>query len=151
MNNTALRAEMQASQVENTPTTHMIFANKEQKQFYYEKLKRVRVQDCYHKALIYILGIAENTRTHFDQIYDCKTGYIKIECLQEGWQTSSSAKAVRLAFNLYTDKTSSVNAYKRKDKQIAECREYSISQIFCCEYARYFWEGIRLRYAEYCH
>ena len=31
-----------------------------------------------------------------------------------------------------------------------ECRKYSVSDIFCCSYAMYFWEGIKLRYPEYC-
>lgn len=46
--------------------------------------------------------------------------------------------------------TPSVNDYRRKDEQISECMEYSISDIFCCSYARYFWEGIKLRHPEYC-
>ena len=74
MNNTALRAEVQS-----TSNTHMVFANEEHKKFYYEKLEQARYQDCYHKALIYILGISEGTRNHFIQIYDMKSGYIKPE------------------------------------------------------------------------
>ena len=57
---------------------------------------------------------------------------------------------VRLAFNLYTDGTPSIDDYKRKDEQIDECREYSVSNIFCCGYAMYFWQGVKLRYPEYC-
>ncbi len=44
----------------------------------------------------------------------------------------------------------SIDEYKRKDEQIDECREYSVSDIFCCGYAMYFWQGIQLRYPEYC-
>ncbi|MCI8751738.1 MAG: hypothetical protein HFH66_10305, partial [Lachnospiraceae bacterium] len=54
MNNTALRAEAQSAN-----NTHMVFADEEHEKFYYEKLKKARYQDCYHKALIYILGISE--------------------------------------------------------------------------------------------
>ena len=79
-----------------------------------------------------------------------KSGYIKPECLHQGWQTNGSVKVVRLAFNLYTDGTPSVDDYKRKDEQINECREYSVSDIFCCGYALYFWQGIQLRYPECC-
>lgn len=145
MNNTALRAEAQSAN-----NTHMVFANEEHEKFYYEKLEQARYQDCYHKALIYILGISEDTRYHFSQIYDMKSGFIKPECLHQGWQTSGSVRVVRLAFNLYTDGTPSVDDYKRKDEQIRECREYSVSDIFCCGYAMYFWQGIKLRYPEYC-
>lgn len=146
MNNTALRAEAQRAN-----KTHMVFANEEHEKFYYEKLRQARYQDCYHKALIYILGITEDTRNHFSQIYDIKSGYIKTECLHQGRQTSGSVRVVRLAFNLYTDGTPSVDDYKRKDEQVSECREYSVSDIFCYGYAMYFWEGIKLRYPEYCH
>ena len=71
MNNTALRAEVQSAN-----NTQMVFANEEHEKFYYEKLEQARYQDCYHKALIYILRISEDTR---------------------------------LAFNLYTDGTPSVD------------------------------------------
>ena len=145
MNNTALRAGAQSAN-----NTHMVFANEEHEKFYYEKLEQARHQDCYHKALIYILGISEGTRNHFSQIYDMKSGFIKPECLHQGWQTSGSVRVVRIAFNLYTDGTPSVDDYKRKDEQIRECREYSVSDIFCCGYALYFWQGIKLRYPEYC-
>ena len=72
MNNTALRAEVPSAN-----NTHMVFADEEHEKFYYEKLEQARYQDCYHKALIYILGISEDTRKHFSQIYDIKSGYIK--------------------------------------------------------------------------
>ena len=142
MNDTALRAGAQSA-------THMVFAGREHEAFYYEKLAQARYQDCYHQALIYILGISRDTREHFDQIYNIKTGGIRPKCLNEGWQTSGSVKVVRLAFNLYTDVTPSVDNYKRKDDQISECRAYSVSDLFCSSYAIYFWQGIQLRYPEY--
>ena len=45
MNNTALGAEK------------IIFIGEAHEKFYYEKLKEVRYQDVYHKALCYCLGI----------------------------------------------------------------------------------------------
>ncbi|MCX4339689.1 MAG: DUF6075 family protein [Lachnospiraceae bacterium] len=57
MNNTALRAEVLSAD-----NTHMVFANNEHERFYYEKLEQARYQDCEHKALIYVLGISEDTR-----------------------------------------------------------------------------------------
>jgi len=57
----------------------MVFANEEHEKFYYEKLEQARYQDCCHKALIYIFGISEDTRNHFSQIYDMKSGYIKTD------------------------------------------------------------------------
>ncbi|MDE6433418.1 MAG: hypothetical protein K2L07_04245 [Lachnospiraceae bacterium] len=120
MNNTALRAEAQSAN-----NTHMVFADKEHERFYYEKLAQARSQDCFHQALFYVLGILRDTREHFDQIYNIKTGNLRLKCLNEGWQTSGSVKVVRLAFNLYTNGMPSLDNYKRKDEQIDECREYS--------------------------
>ena len=85
MNNTALRAE-----VRSTNNTHMVFANEEHEKFYYEKLEQARYQDCYHKALIYILGISEDTRNHFSQIYHIKSECVKTECLHQGCVCTSA-------------------------------------------------------------
>ena len=93
MNNTALGAEK------------IIFISEAHEKFYYEKLKEVRYQDVYHKALCYCLGINDDTRRNANRIYDFKTGCVKTECLQEGWQTSGSVKVVRMAFNLYCNST----------------------------------------------
>lgn len=79
MNNTALRAE---TEITNT----IIFKNEKHKEFYQTYMKKCRRQDVYHKALIYCLGISEDTRVNIDRIYDLRTGYVKTECLQEGWQ-----------------------------------------------------------------
>ena len=145
MNNTALRAGAQSAN-----NTHMVFTDEEHERFYYEKLEQARSQDCYHKALIYVLGISEDTRKHFSQIYDIKTGNVKTDCLYQGWQTSGSLIVIRLAFNLYTDTTPSVNDYKIRDGKMKECRKYSVSDIFNFGYALYNWQGIKLRYPEYC-
>ena len=79
MNNTALGAENKKEQTIN-------FISEAHEKFYYEKLKEVRYQDVYHKALCYCLGISDDTRRNVDSIYDFKTGCVKTECLQEGWQ-----------------------------------------------------------------
>ena len=48
MNSTALGAE-------NTKKESIIFISEAHEKFYYEKLKEVRYQDVYHKALVYCL------------------------------------------------------------------------------------------------
>ena len=143
-NNTALRAGKDT-------TLTITFKNKEHEKFYYTYLPKCRYQDVYHKALVYCLGIDRDTRENAEQIYDFKTGYVKTECLHEGWQTSGSVRIIRLAFNLYCDGTPSVYDYEGdSDRQVDECREYSVSDLFCCGYARYFWEAVKIRYPEYC-
>ena len=61
------------------------------------------MKDCYHKALVYCLGISEDTRRNVDRIFDFQMNVIKPECLKEGWITSGSQMVIYLAFNLYTD------------------------------------------------
>ena len=127
----------------------MNFMNNAHEKFYYEKLKEVRYQDVYHKALCYCLGINGDTRKNADRIYNFKTGSVKTKCLHEGWQTSGSLKVVRMAFNLYCNSTPSVWDYEDAEEQVNECRQYTVEDIFCCAYAPYFWQAVQIRYPEY--
>ena len=70
MNNTALGAETKKQTINFISDAH--------EKFYYEKLKEVRYQDVYHKALCYCIGINNDTRRNADRIYDFKTGCVKI-------------------------------------------------------------------------
>ena len=81
------------------------------------------------KALCYCLGINEDTRRNVDRVYNFKTGCVKPECLHEGWQTSGSAKVVRIAFNLYCNGTPSVDDEQDTEEQMDECRRYSVEEI----------------------
>ena len=127
----------------------IIFISEQHKNFYYEKLKEVREQDVYHKALCYCLGINNDTREHINRIYDFKTGLVKPECLHDGWQTSGSVKVVRMAFNLYCNGTPSVNEEDTVEDQLLECRQYSVEELVCCSYAPFFWQAVQIRYPEY--
>jgi len=142
MTTTALGAEPEKVQ-------EIYFISKAHEKFYYEKLQEVRCQDVYHKALCYCLGINDDTRRNVNRIYDFKTGYVKTECLQEGWQTSGSVRVVRMAFNLYCNGTPSVYDYQDTEEQVNECKEYSAEELFCCSYAPFFWQAIQIRYPEY--
>ena len=53
-------------------------------------------------------------------------------------------------FNLYCNGAPSVGDYEAEEDQLKECQYYSIEDLFCCGYARYFWEAIKIRYPEYC-
>lgn len=127
----------------------ILFVNKEHEDFYNETLNKVRRQDVYHQALCYCLGINADTRRNISHIYDFESGCVKTECLHEGWQTSGSLRVVRMAFNLYCNGTPSVYDYEDMEDQVAECRQYTVEDLFCCEYAVYFWQAIQIRYPEY--
>lgn len=131
-------------------TNTITFKNEDHENFYWDYLAKCRCQDVYHKALVYCLGIDNDTRGAVNQIYDFKTGCVKTECLHKGWITSGSAKIVRMAFNLYCNATPSVNDYEDIDDQLKESKRYTVEDLFCCGYARYFWEAIKIRYPEYC-
>ena len=71
MNNTALGAENKKKQTIN-------FISEAHEKFYYEKLKDVRYQDVYHKALCYCLGIdcMKNTTTKIANAFVLSDKYI---------------------------------------------------------------------------
>ena len=128
------------------------FADNEHLDFYAEQTGRLK-PDCYLKALIYTLGICGDTRCRFDSIYDAKKRRIAPETLYAEWQTGGSMKVTRLAFQLFTDTVPTALTYDdAKDRVVEdfdECKKYSVSDIFCCGFAPYFVEAIRLRYPEY--
>ena len=140
--NTALGAEKSKER-------RITFKNKEHEKFYNTYLSKCRYQDSYHKALVYCLGLSEDTRQNVNRIYNFETGFIKPECLQEGWQTSGSVKVVRMAYNLYCNGTPSVLDYDDAEEQVDECRMYTVEELFCCAYAPYFWQAVQIRYPEY--
>lgn len=140
MKNTALSAKKETIK----------FKNNSHQKFYEKWMPQCRYQDVYHKALVYCLGINDDTRECVTQIYNFETGCVNTECLTNGWITSGSAKVVRMAFNLYCNGTPSVEEYKDETERLSECKLYTVEDIFCTGYARYFWEAIKLRYPEYC-
>lgn len=58
---------------------NIIFISEAHEKFCYEKLKEVRCQDVYHKALCYCLSINDDTRRNIKSIYDFKTGTVKTD------------------------------------------------------------------------
>lgn len=127
----------------------MEFLDENHKKFWKEKniiLERYNRKDVYYKSLIYTLGICEQTRENFNKIFDIKNGEINIDSLHESWQTNTSQKVTRVAFSLW-------NGCNYESQQDAEkgkiSNNYNISDIFCCGYAPYFYEAIKIRYPEY--
>lgn len=129
----------------------IIFKDDRHRDFFYTVLQNCRERDVYHMALMYCLGISADTREHFRDVYDFENCCVKPECLREGWITSGSAKIVRLAFNLFCNGTPSVYDEENDvEEQLEECGKYTVENLFCCSYARYFWQAVQIRYPEYC-
>ncbi len=98
-------------------------------------------QDCYYEAFLYLVGLTDTTRRHFSSIYD---GGIHPESLSAGWQTSTTYKVLRLAFNLFNDCCSD-----DCDEENLNTHAYCVSEIFATPYAPYLIEAIKLRYPNY--
>ncbi len=122
------------------------YIDREHEEFYQRKIREYENADCYHKALIYTLGICETTREHFNEIFG-KNKELNFDSLQSPWQTSTSEKVVRMAFSLWN--SSSMYESEKDATEGNISNEYNPSNIFCCSYAPYFYEAIKLRYPEY--
>jgi len=122
------------------------FADEMHKAFYMRQSQKLK-PDVYLRSLIYTLGICSDTRRNFDSIYDAHERAINLEAVCHAWQTGSSLKVTRLAFQLFTDSTPTV--FLGDTDNIDECKRYSVSDIFCCSFAPYFIEAIYLRFPEF--
>lgn len=118
----------------------MEFINDAHEDFVRIKFSHV-TQDTYHLALVYTLGLCAETRNHWDSLYNEETRSINWDSINQGWQTSGTLQITRLAFNLFCDTTPS--------EDIDDCDKYSVSNIFCSEYAPYFVEAVKMRYINY--
>ena len=84
------------------------FRSAAHRDFFLEMMNKSKVNDCYHRAFFYVMGIAAETRANINQMFDFKMGSIEPEGMHGGWQTSGTVKVCHLAFNLwngYTDRS----------------------------------------------
>lgn len=128
----------------------IMFADEEHKKFFeekYEEAKSMRKTDVYYTSLIYTLSIAETTREHFDEIFDLKNGEVQLNAIDKAFQTDTSLKVTRLAFSLWNHSIVFDNEEGLQNDIIST--HYNPSEIFCCTYAPYFYEAIKIRYPEY--
>lgn len=127
----------------------MNFINDEHELFFINTLRKLQEQkkvDVYSVSLVYILGMCEETRKNFKNIFNIEKGEINIDSIGAPWQTYTSAKVTRMAFSLW-------NSCMYDSEQDAEIKKasknYNVGEIFSCSYAPYFYEGIKIRYPEY--
>lgn len=100
--------------------------------------------DVYRDAVSYLLGLTAETRSHAADLFD-EDG-MKIEGLKEPWQTGTTAKLTRLAFNLWNGCSQD---YDSKSDEYTTSGRYAVDEIFCCGLAPYFVQAIQIRYPEY--
>lgn len=127
----------------------VLYRDDEHYAFTMEKLREVGGRiDVYARSLFYTLGICAETRGHIKDLYDIAERGIRLDGLQQGWQTGTSRKVTRLAFNLWNGCT-----YDSEEDADA-CRHapfYAVDEIFCCGYQPYFMQAVRLRFPENAH
>lgn len=115
------------------------FESKEHERFFYTMLNKAGRKDSYHQAFFYCVGISDETRRNVERLFDFEKRRIKPEGLHESWQTGSSTRLTRLAFNLW-------NGYTEPGEE----QMSTPYEVFDCGYAPYFFEAIRLKYPDYC-
>lgn len=106
-------------------------------------------RDPYRAAVAYLIALDRVLYEHMRDIFDFDEGVIKLEVLNKGWQTGTSMKTTRLAFNLWNGCYDDGETYIDKDGYETELPSscYSPEQIFnCAEYAPYYWQAIKLRF-----
>ena len=116
---------------------YMQFYNNEHKEFYYKSIECCQMDDSYHRALFYVIGIDNDCRRNIHKLYNFENNQIKLNGLNEAWQTSGSFQCCLLGFNLF-------NGYVYNHNKI-QSTPYG---LFTSEYGAFFIEGIKLRYPE---
>lgn len=128
-----------------------MFFDREHWQAFTDCIARMQHSDVYHISLAYLLTLDSVCREHLDSLFDFDGDGIKRSALHEGWQTGTSKKTTRLAFNLWNGCHDDGEKYKCKDGYETDLpsRYYAVDEIFACSLAPYYWEAIKLRYPEY--
>ncbi|MBQ3256376.1 MAG: hypothetical protein IJN43_16225 [Ruminococcus sp.] len=127
---------------------NIFFFNEEHMTAYSKLLSIMQHRDCYHQSLAYLLTLDSVCREHLNDLFDIEEDLIKRNGLHCSWQTGTSKKTTRLAFNLWNGCHTDGETYN-KDGYETELpsRYYAVDEIFnCCSYAPYYWQAVRLRY-----
>lgn len=68
--------------------------------FFLENMMKFRVNDCYHQAFFYVMGIASETRANIKQMFDFKNDCIVPEGTQRKARNTISHQRNCFAANL---------------------------------------------------
>lgn len=125
------------------------FESAEHKKLFVEFLKKVRHLDSYHMMIAYLFTLDTSCRYHIDDVFDFGGDGIKRDGLLKAWQTSTSARVTRLAFNLWNSCCSDGTGDVSPDGYDLPQAEFLPDEIFCDSLAEFFFEAIKLRYPQY--
>ncbi len=99
--------------------------------------------DPERKALAYLFAVDTVCYEHIRELYDFERDCIKPDALDKDWQTGTSCKTTKLAFNLYNSFCS--DSFENDLPSVS----FTPAELFCSEYAGYYAEALRIRFAEY--
>ena len=102
-------------------------------------------------SLAYLLTMDAVLRYHIGALYDVKKDVIIFEGLNKPFQTSTSSKTTRLAFNLwsgsvYDSDPPETYIDKNGQKKYVPSKYYAPDNIFNCTYAPYYFQAIKIRF-----
>lgn len=120
-----------------------IFSNGQHEKRYSELLQRMQTADEYHRPLAYLLALDDICSAHAEEIFDFDGDAIRPDAISAEWQTGTSCKTMRLAFNLW-------NGFFYDDAESdSPSGLYAPENIFCTNHMIYFFEAIKLRFPIY--
>ena len=107
--------------------------------------------DIERKVLAYLFSLDVVCCIHIREIYDFDENTIIPNALDKEWQTSTSRKTTRLAFNLFNGCCSDGETYIGSDtfEELLPSAYFTPVNLFCCEYAPYYIEALKMRFPEY--
>ena len=111
--------------------------DRHEKQFY-EFVSNMSSDDSYHTSMAYLLSLDRDCREHVVELFDFENDRIKPNGQYADWQTGTSIRTTRLAFNLW-------NAFVYKEDPVLSTPD----QLFACELAPYYVEALHLRFPFY--
>lgn len=125
-----------------------MFYDKAHWQAFTECLSKMKQSDVYRISLAYLLTLDTVTRKHITDCFDFNDGVIKIDALEKSWQTSTSLKTTRLAFNLWNGCCDDGEEYTDTEgyKVPLPSNKYAVDQIFSSSLAEYYWQAVKLRF-----
>lgn len=124
----------------------MIFKDKKHEDFYNFNIEKTNsFKDPYRKALFYLFGLTEETRKNIDSLYDFKERCIEFEGLRKSWQTGTTTRITRLAFNLFNGFSGNTGEEGNND----DCCNYTPYNLFDNSLMVYMLEAVKLLYPTY--
>lgn len=119
----------------------MKFFNSEHEKTYQKLVKSCGVNnDAERKSLIYLLTLTDDLRNHFEDCYNPTTKLINSDVINSSWVTSTDAKIIRLAYNLFNWGMPTVTKGDNSDAYLP------INIFNAVEYQEFLFEAIRIRF-----